>query len=420
MRISTRSQQLADLLSTVEVLHPGASVKTGLVTGRDVQFRLVPNARRPRMLVPAGSPRAAASAVDRPSANDTAWRSAPRRMLSGLLSTRLGSAAMPFGLSVHAAPDSISDYLQEVLGEPVLISLMVGSARANRKPILNVHRPDGTEIGFAKVGLSTLTNQLVQHEGTVLKFLAAERPTAFSAPGVLHHGVWRDHEVLIMSSLRPDRPQRKPQAPLAAVAQIAAMTGVQVIPIGSSPWRDRLSSVIEPFRNTEDGLLTEMLDRYLDLYGDVELPFGAWHGDFGAWNLARTSTVPMIWDWERFSADIPVGCDIVHYLAHQILRRRGDTAAARAALDDLSRPALSAVLRCEPATARYAGDPLLLRAITVGYLLTIAARFTADSHTEQGQPVQSLARWHQRVLADQLQVGDSSALLRSPERKKPS
>ncbi|WP_155849352.1 hypothetical protein [Arthrobacter sp. H20] len=265
--------------------------------------------------------------------------------------------------------------------------------------------------------MNTLTNQLVDHERTVLQLLAASPPTAFSLPRVLHHGLWREHEVLVMSSLRPDRRQTKRQVPLAAAAQIAATAGVHIVSIGSSPWLKRLSAVIDPFRGTEDGLLAEMLDRFLELYGEIELPFGSWHGDFGAWNLAHTSTVPMIWDWERFSADIPVGSDIVHYLSHQALRQRGDAAAAREALKRTS-PALSAVLRHGSVTPQSTTDPLILRAVKVGYLLTIAARFTADSHTEHGQPVKALARWHHRVIADQLQVRDSTVSIESTDRKK--
>lgn len=411
IRIPRRSQRLTDLVATLEDLYPGSSVDVGLASSTGTAFRLVPGPHRPRLVVPAASRRAASEAVDRPSSNDNLWRSAPRRLLSTALSTGFGSALMPFGLSVGPSPDSISDYLSEAVGEPVLISLTVGAARANRKPILNVHRRDGTEIGFAKVGLTPLSNQLVAHEHRALQFLAAAAPDSFTTPTPLHHGVWRGNQVLLMSSLRPDKQQSNGRLPVAAAAQIAGTTEIQIVPIESSGWLAKLYRSVEQFRATPDGRLAQSLDRFAQAYGDLELPFGAWHGDFGPWNLAVTSRAPMIWDWERYDPEMPVGSDVVHYVSHPALRRQGDLSAARKVLEDSCRPALRQVLRAAnlPATAN---NPSMLDAIVIGYLLTIAVRFTADSLTPQGQSVQSLARWHQQVISDQLERTITRALER--------
>lgn len=411
MRTKRRSQPLIDLIATLEDLYPGSSVDVGWASSNGTEFRLVPGPRRPRIVVPAKSRRAASEAINRPSMNDSFWRSAPRRLLSTALSTGFGSALMPLGLSVGPSPDSISVYLSEAVGEPVLLSLTVGAARANRKPILNVHRSDGTEIGFAKVGLTPLSNRLVAHEHRALLSLVSAAPDGFTAPTPLHHGVWRGNQVLLMSALRSDRQQVNGQLPIEAAAQIAATTKIQVVSIESSGWVAELCRSVEQFRATEDERLALALDRFVQTYGDLELPFGAWHGDFGPWNLALTSAAPMIWDWERYDLEVPVGSDVIHYVSHQALRRQGDLSAARKVLEDSCRPALRQVLRAAGLPG-FANNPMALDAIVIAYLLTIAVRFTSDSLTPQGRPVQALARWHQLVISDQLERTVTRALER--------
>lgn len=146
--------QVEDLRATVQALFPGAPVAYGRLAGDAEGFRLVPGPRRPRLLVAADAPHAAVGAVDRPSANDTTRQAALRRVAAKVLrAPHLAAAVMPRGLAVgRSAEESVSDYLAEVVGGEVRISLAIGSRRANRKPVLNVHRVDGTEVGYARSG----------------------------------------------------------------------------------------------------------------------------------------------------------------------------------------------------------------------------------------------------------------------------
>ena len=109
-----------------------------------------------------------------------------------------------------------------------------------------------------------------------------------------------------------------------------------------------------------------------------------------------------MWDWERYGQDVPLGIDVVHYLAHPALRATGDLGAARRSLAIACRPALAQVVGWATGPA-YSGDPAVLDALVLGYLLTITARFTFDSLTADGAAVHALAHWHQRVLADHLE-----------------
>jgi hypothetical protein len=49
------------------------------------------------------------------------------------------------------------------------------------------------------------------------------------------------------------------------------------------------------------------------LSASAVLPFGAWHGDFGPWNMGVDGRRVEIWDWERFAVGMPVGLDAAHY-----------------------------------------------------------------------------------------------------------
>jgi hypothetical protein len=149
-------------------------------------------------------------------------------------------------------------------------------------------------------------------------------------------------------------------------------------------------------------VLPELAQAYGERFAGLDVPFGAWHGDFGAWNLAATTGPPLVWDWERYARDVPLGSDVVHYLAHPALRAVDDLAAARRALGAGCSPVLAQAV-CRSAGRDAARDPAVLDALVLGYLLTITARFTLDSLTGDGSAVRPLARWHQRVLADRLE-----------------
>ncbi|MBG6217306.1 hypothetical protein IWX75_001761 [Arthrobacter sp. CAN_A6] len=398
------SAQLRDLVATVEQLFPQSTIELGRARAGHAAFRLVPGPRRPRMIVPAASRNAAFDALSRPSAGDTFRTSAPRRLLAAALSGPLGSLLMPFGLNVSPGRDSILDYLGSVLGRDVLISLAAGSARANRKPVLNLHTTDGVELGFAKVGLSPLTNVLVRREFEALESFKVTPPESFQVPVPLHYGLWQDHPVLVMTALRPDGSGRG-QVPVGVVAEIARSAPIRTTELATSTWFSALRRSVAGLVGTEDGQLPKLMERFAAEYGTTPLPFAASHGDFGPWNMALTSDRPMIWDWERFSPDRPLGTDAIHYLAHGVLRGIGDLEGARRILENDCDDAVVELLRT---VGRQVPDRRIRVAIITAYLFDITARFTLDSRTPGGTAVRGLARWHQDLLADQLERSGSA------------
>src|SRR5215470_9760533 len=168
--------------------------------GRD--FVLIPGVRHPRLLVPA-APRAAAAAL-RQYGQPRSW------------AARLGVAAFALGLAgglggtllgvrvrVTAPPEaeSIESYLKSAFSPDIRVSIRLGPARANRKPVLQLHTTSGKPVGFVKIGFNALTRDLVRAEAASLAWLDRVGLDGISVPQVLHHGQWHGMDVLVLSSL---------------------------------------------------------------------------------------------------------------------------------------------------------------------------------------------------------------------------
>ena len=54
--------------------------------------------------------------------------------------------------SAASRPDTIDGYLRDALDTELSLSIHIGPARANRKPVLQLLTPDGSTVGFAKLG----------------------------------------------------------------------------------------------------------------------------------------------------------------------------------------------------------------------------------------------------------------------------
>jgi hypothetical protein len=70
---------------------------------------------------------------------------------------------------------------------------------------------------------------------------------------------------------------------------------------------------------TGSGIVRQAADRIERRHGDEEIAFGAWHGDFTPWNMARLGERTYVWDWER-AAPAPAGLDLLHFLFQTVCR----------------------------------------------------------------------------------------------------
>jgi hypothetical protein len=244
-----------------------------------------------------------------------------RSMTEGLAAVA-GRAAGRVGL-IHLAPGQrlalpqfeLVDHLARVLGEPSLLAAVtLGRRRRNRKPVLQLIRPDGRTVGFAKVGWSPLTAELVAGEVEILRCLEGRLPAALAAPVVIHHERWRDREVAVTTPLRTPWLQRRRGFPAAELIRSIAAVGGD----GRCPVPDL--AVLDEWRRAGLGEVIN-LDRIVERHQEVSLRIGLWHGDLTPWNTASLARSVAVWDWEFAGHGRPIGFDGLHRCFEQHRRR---------------------------------------------------------------------------------------------------
>lgn len=355
------------------------------------EFIVVPNARKPRLLLPAQSPRAAATAVRRYSEPRSRLARFRLELLALSMRTGAGGSLLRDRLHVRAEhgddEDSIESYLSSALGQEVLVSLHVGPARANRKPVLALLSPKGELVGFAKIGINELTRRLVLAEAASLTALASFPFQYTSIPGLLHAGKWAGLEVLVQSAL----PVWQSRAPLdghrlsESMLEIAHVSGVSTDRFSSSPYRQALSARLEGLQASEDvRCLQEAAQAVFERAAAAMLPMGAWHGDWTPWNMASLADTILLWDWERFSAPAPLGFDAVHHRLQAALVHEREEPRAAVAGCVTGAPTLLAPFGLDPASAE-------LTALL--YLIDLAARYLHDGQAEAGARLGVLRQW---------------------------
>jgi hypothetical protein len=309
---------------------------------------VLPSSRRPRVLVPLGSPRAAAGALRQ--YNDAMSGRARLAKALGALGLRSGApqrllAARGSVLTVGSAGGGadgsgalLPGYLAEALGrDDLAAAILLGPVRPNRKPVIQLLDPAGRPLGYVKVGWNGLTRRLVRREAAMLERLAAAEPRAFQVPRLLHQGRWHDLEVTISSALPhrllPRRGRRGALPPLAAGREVAALGGITRAALGDSPYWNDLSGRLAALRRRAAGRAAERLDGLLAALGarsGSPLWFGSWHGDWGPWNMRATGDRLLVWDWERSGDGVPLGFDPLHFAFQTALQQRREPVAAAA------------------------------------------------------------------------------------------
>lgn len=298
------------------------------------------------LILPLGSPRATAAAVHR--YHD--GRSARQRLQTMAAETlaRLGKLDVVSGERTELEPFALIERLADDLDEPDLVAaITLGPRRRNRKPVLQLIRPDGSSIGFCKVGWSEFTKELVGNESTWLRAVEGSLPAGLTAPRVIFESAYSmggaDLHVVVSSPLHTPRLAHR-RAPLSSdlAVGLARAAGSRNAAVADLPWLDDLRQV--PLID---------LDRLLHEHGDARLEVGLWHGDLTRWNTATTRHGgTLIWDWEFADDDRPIGFDLLHQHFESVRRRprRSEadavasvTEAAAAILDPLGQPS-SAVL----------------------------------------------------------------------------
>lgn len=346
---------------------------------RRVAMTVLPSRHAARVLAPVRPRRAAASAVLRYSAqHDPRGRLKGLGLAAGIQLGLVGGRDRPaVGVGGSDVP-SIGDHLEAVLGQPVLTSLALTHARANRKPVLQVFDRAGHTIAFAKIGATGLTHRLVEAEAAALRAVGARGLTYVRVPEVLDYRHWNDLAVLVLSPM-PAAALRGPSADLLH----RAMVEVALTDDGGAGFAGYLGALRARVHQAsattgEPAHLdrwTALLEAQVRSGEHAGLTFGSWHGDWARWNFVARRGRLAVWDWERYARPVPIGYDRLHHFLQGQVGTRRDRFATGAPLMIERAPEL---LARWPISARAARTTALL------YVLDISLRYLADEQRTTG------------------------------------
>ena len=380
----------AAALELLAALYPAPLVAVaGGAAGRSARaaWTAIPSAESPRLLVPVTRPSAATRMMRRQLTGRRLRTRVARTGLSVAMSTGALMLLPRTRITVTGPADaaSIEEPLRRVLGiDDLCLTMPVGPARSNRKPVLQVADRAGRVRAFAKVGHNALTANLVRGEGEALRRLEAEPLRDVRVPRALACLSWEGREVLVLEPL--DIPSRRlagqdgERRLLDVVRAISDVGGRRVVDWGTHPYRSALLERLARIGGPADRLRRQV--EHVD--ASLSVATGAWHGDLNSGNVALVAGPCPVWDWERFEEGVPVGFDLLHHELHRSITTRG--VAPRVAAERLvaQSAATLAPLGVEPAAA-----DLVART----YLVTLACRYLADDQEAAGADLGKVHDW---------------------------
>lgn len=359
-----------------------------------LEYIPLPSRANTKMLIPRRPLRATATAVR--NYKTSASASTQRRLDTLATAARLGLAdSLPWMLAIYpdrSSPDAdIAQYLMSVMGRPLALGIHIGPGRAVQKPVIQLIDADGSTCGFTKVGTRALTRKLVRDEVATLAIVGGVPHRTFRVPRVLHDGQWHDNEVLVLEPLisspaEPRLPRRVAEA-MVELAQIGPAS--REIVSTSGYWGDLRQQIDELPSSRYSLRLAASLDRVKLVANDIELVFGASHGDWTPWNMAMADGQVILWDWEYFRFGVPLGFDALHFRIQGAVSR--GSSPARAFLDAAS------------STTELLGpcgliDQIAADLVVTLYVIDIATRYIRDGELQAGTAMGQLDDWLTLVL----------------------
>jgi hypothetical protein len=214
--------------------------------------------------------------------------------------------------------DLLGGVLPDLFGEPIVTAVMLGELRRpNAKPILQISRTDGHVLAYAKLGWNELTRDLVANEAATLTSWAERPPRTFRVPRPLAFLDWNGGKLLVVEPVPHHLLRRGPRAqlpPTDIVREVAALSGEAGGSLSAAPSVRRLMD--DAARSSDDrtrSIAVNRVSSVLERVGDRSVAWGTSHGDWGPWNMSRSSSGLYVWDWERTAAGVPIGTDVLHF-----------------------------------------------------------------------------------------------------------
>jgi hypothetical protein len=345
------------------------------------RVRVLPSADRPRLLVPERPRRAAAVLSAALRGHDSRGARLRNRMLRFGFAT--GTAGVGPGDWTHVAPGGIETHLASRLGEPVVVAVHLGPPRANRKPVLAVARPDGSLLGFAKLGIDPLSDDLVRNECAALARLTDATLPTVVVPQLLDAGSYEGHPLLVQSVL-PVAGLRTADADTLARAQVevARAFGVTTSHLTDASYVRSLRGRAEAVPS-QSARLTSLVDQLRADRADAVVAFGCWHGDWRSVNVATGDGKAWVWDWERFTENVPLGFDALHQWLASANREAQEPARLAGAL----------TARAGDLLAQFGVERRDADLVSRLYLLELAVRYLTDDQAGAGARLGRVDTW---------------------------
>ena len=332
------------------------SVLGGEGSGPTRPYLCRPSLDQPELLVPLRPRRVAAGSMRRYH-DDRSWKQRAV-VMAGQVLGRTGALDHAPGDRTDLAPFALIEQLAVLLGEPEVIPAVgLGPRRRNRKPVVQLLRPGGQSVGFAKVGWSPFTTDLITNEARWLQHVDGRMPPGSSAPPVLVDQRLGDVHVVVTGPVdTPALARRRGPLEFETLAAIARLGTNETMPLGELEMLDQFADL---------GLDTVVdLDRLVGRRSGLSVELGFWHGDLTPWNTATSGSTTGIWDWEFSDDHRPVGFDALH-IAFELVRRSGT---------DQESAAISSIERRGPELLAPVADTQTAETIIDLYLCELLAR----------------------------------------------
>ncbi|WP_460788783.1 hypothetical protein [Nocardioides maradonensis] len=256
-----------------------------------------------------------------------------------------------------------------------------------QKPVLQVLDRRGATIAFAKVSTNEHTDRLVDHEARALRAFGRRAPAGLRTPALLHEGDWRGCRLTVQEALRGDaRLPVTADLRAAAASGLAAAWGTFLRPIADSAFAGRLLERVGPVpRSPWEQRLREAVETAFDRTGELDLTFGAAHGDWVPWNMVADGGRLAVWDWEGLVTDVPVGFDELHWRVNSAVAIKGQ--APQLAVPEQIRGAIGAL-------SDSAGGRRRAQVTALWYVLDLATRYVQEGEDLLGAtPLSRLDTW---------------------------
>lgn len=204
----------------------------------------------------------------------------------------------------------------------------------NRKPSASVIAEDGSVLAFAKIAVSKVSREIVEHEAEMLAGLAALQRSGVAAPRLLFAGVLDGRYITVQSPLQG--------APAPAALTDAHRAFLRALACGPEKMASETRMVallpqrLDALRPPRPDL-RELFDAILPLLDQTPITSTIVHGDFAPWNLRTHHGTISAFDWEYGETDGLPLIDQIHFrLQLGLEMRKWDVDEAALMLEKLS------------------------------------------------------------------------------------